>query len=120
MRNETGSGRRPNCVDRAMPKMQAPTGKRASSGGETLEAVTLPATSISKRTTSSGEPVRSADPPKSSGNAGANAFSESSEDLRVALAAVSDAIRSAKARKEERMGAATGGIDLGALGGLLG
>lgn len=40
------------------------------------------------------------------------------EDLVVA--AVSDAIRAAKGLKEERLGAATGGIDLGSLGGLLG
>jgi len=40
------------------------------------------------------------------------------EDLVVA--AVSDAIRSSKELKEQRMGAATGGVDLGALGGLLG
>jgi DNA-binding YbaB/EbfC family protein len=40
------------------------------------------------------------------------------EDLVVA--AVNDALRSAQALQSEKMGAATSGIDLGALGGLLG
>lgn len=43
---------------------------------------------------------------------------ETLEDL--VLAAVTEAVRQARALQQEKLGAATGGIDLGALGGLLG
>ena len=42
---------------------------------------------------------------------------ETLEDL--VLAAVTEAVRQARALQQEKLGAATGGIDLGALGGLL-
>ncbi len=38
----------------------------------------------------------------------------------VVLAAVNEALDASRARQQERMGAVTGGIDLGGLGGLLG